>query len=41
MVGDLRFGVTASFLDYSDEAVQLVGGVFHDAGGTVRFLEAV
>lgn len=41
MVADLGFGVASGLLDYRDEAVVLVGGVLHDAGGAIRFLEAV
>ena len=41
MVGDLRLGVTSGFLDYRDETIELVGSVFHNAGGTVGFLQGV
>lgn len=41
MVGDLWFGVASGLLDYRDKAVVLVGGVLHDTGGAIRFLEAV
>jgi len=41
MVGDLRLGVTSGFLHYRDETVELVGSVFHNAGGSVGFLECV
>lgn len=41
MVGDLGLGVASCLLDYCDEAIVLVGGVLHDSGGAIRFLEAV
>jgi hypothetical protein len=38
MVGDLGLGVTSGLIDYRDEAVELVGCVFHHAGGASDYL---